>query len=120
MIPLHITLQNSVPKFSHSKNNVIEIKGNVIYLYVRITAGASADKILGLWSDYSSRQYLKISLKAQAVDNKANKSLLKFFAKKLNIAQSNIAIISGELSKYKKLQIIGLELSRLEKLICED
>lgn len=109
-----------MPKFSHSKHKAIAIKDNIICLYVRITAGAKADKILGLWSDDSSRHYLKISLKEPAVDNKANKALLKFFAKKLNIAQSNISIVNGELTKYKKLQIVGVELSHLEQLLYED
>lgn len=48
---------------------------------------------------------LKIKITAQPIENKANKALIEFFAKKLRIAKSNIQIIKGELNKEKTLLI---------------
>jgi uncharacterized protein len=48
---------------------------------------------------------LKIKITAQPIENKANKALIEFLAKKLKIAKSNIQIIKGELNKEKTLLI---------------
>lgn len=49
--------------------------------------------------------FLKVKIAAQPIENKANKALIEFLAKKLKIPKSNIHIIKGELSKEKTLLI---------------
>jgi len=48
---------------------------------------------------------LRISIKKPPDNNQANKELIKFLAKELKIAPSNIEIISGQTSRQKKLAI---------------
>lgn len=56
----------------------------------------------------NANEELKIKITAQPVENKANKALIEFLAKKLRTAKSNIQIIKGELSKEKTLLIQGI------------
>ncbi|MDD3435533.1 MAG: DUF167 domain-containing protein [Candidatus Gastranaerophilales bacterium] len=60
---------------------------------------------------------LKIKITAQPIENKANKALVEFLAKKLKIAKSNIQITKGELSKEKTLLIQGLNKEEFFKVI---
>lgn len=52
---------------------------------------------------------LKVKVTAQPIENKANKALIEFLAKKLKTAKSNIQIIKGELNKEKTLLIQGFD-----------
>jgi uncharacterized protein (TIGR00251 family) len=46
---------------------------------------------------------LKIKLTAPPVDNAANKMCLKFMAKSLGVAKSNLEIITGHASRHKQI-----------------
>ncbi|MEJ2285521.1 MAG: DUF167 domain-containing protein [Desulfobacterales bacterium] len=46
---------------------------------------------------------LKIKLTAPPVDNAANKMCLKFLAKSLGVAKSNLEIIAGHQSRHKQI-----------------
>ncbi|MCX5921751.1 MAG: DUF167 domain-containing protein [Candidatus Dependentiae bacterium] len=48
---------------------------------------------------------LKCFLKSPAEQGKANKELVKFTAKTLGIAQDRVTIMSGEISRNKRLKI---------------
>lgn len=48
---------------------------------------------------------LKIKIQEVPEDGKANKAVVKFLAKQLNIAKGDITIISGEKQHNKKLKI---------------
>ncbi|MFO7928695.1 MAG: DUF167 domain-containing protein [Candidatus Humimicrobiaceae bacterium] len=74
------------------------MKTEIINLYVK--PGSSINKIDGKYKDY-----IKIRIRAKPVRGKANKSLLEFLAKILAIPKSNISIISGQKSNYKKLSV---------------
>ena len=50
-------------------------------------------------------EYLKINIISVPEKGKANQELVNWLAKKLNIAKSDISIISGELDRLKKLLI---------------
>lgn len=53
--------------------------------------------------------YIKIKITAPPVENKANKVLVEFLAKKLGIAKSKIKIVRGETSKLKTLSIEDID-----------
>ena len=76
------------------------MKKNCYYLKVKITPNARMNKILEYKEDI-----LRISIKKPPDNNQANKELIKFLAKELKIAPSNIEIISGQTSRQKKLAI---------------
>jgi len=73
-----------------------------IKLGVRVIPNSSRCEICGVIDEN-----LKIKLDVPPVDGKANEKLVKFLSKTLNIAKTNISIISGETSKNKKIFIKG-------------
>ncbi len=50
---------------------------------------------------------LKIQIHAPPVEGKANKELLRFLAKTLGCAKSDLALVSGELSREKTVLVSG-------------
>lgn len=61
--------------------------------------------------------YIKIKITAPPVENKANKVLVEFLAKKLGIAKSKIKIIRGETSKLKTLSIEDFDEEKFNALL---
>ncbi len=61
---------------------------------------AKTDEFSGLHGDS-----LKIRIKAPPVDGKANAYLIKFIAKAFGVAKNKVSIISGELSREKRICI---------------
>lgn len=57
---------------------------------------------------------IKVKIKAPPVDGKANQYLVKFLAKKLGIAKSNVEILKGHTNPIKRLQI-NMEESEVKK-----
>lgn len=51
---------------------------------------------------------LKVKVAAVPVEGAANAELIKFIAKQLKVPKSNIALISGQTSKRKTLQVEGI------------
>ena len=79
-------------------------QGNALFLRVYIQPRASKNEIAGCYDDK-----LKIRLTAPAIEDKANKALIEFLAKKISVAKSAIQIISGEHSRTKLVKIDGLD-----------
>lgn len=69
-------------------------------LSVHLVPNASRDEIVG-WHDGA----LKIRLAAPPVDGKANEALIRFLAKKIDCAPSEIEIVSGQSSKRKRVSL---------------
>jgi len=74
-------------------------KGGTL-LTLRVTPGASQSSIDGIHGDL-----LKVRVKSPPADGKANKELLKFLARTLDIRPGNIEIIRGHKSRQKTVQI---------------
>lgn len=76
-----------------------------IILSVKITPNASEQSIKGVVKSADGSDFLRISIVSVPEKGKANKELIKFLSKELDIAKSNIEIISGESNHFKKLKI---------------
>ena len=93
-----------------------EEKDGCIILNVRVIPRASKDAIQGVMGDA-----LKIRITAPPVEGKANAHLVKFLSKHWKIPRANIAILSGETGRNKRLRISNpsdemlKELSRSEQ-----
>lgn len=83
-----------------------------IELKLKITPGSKLDKVLGVLG----KERLKISLKTAAEKGKANKDLIRFLAKKLNINQSQIILIRGDISPEKTILINELNLDQIKTI----
>jgi uncharacterized protein (TIGR00251 family) len=51
---------------------------------------------------------LKIALTAPPVDGAANKALVEFVAKTLGVPKGRVTLVSGETSRRKTLEVVGI------------
>lgn len=76
---------------------------------VRLTPGASVDRIDGWDVDAEGRAVLKVRVRARPVEGEANTALLKFLAKTLGVPKSAVTLQRGGQSRLKMIQIDGLD-----------
>ena len=77
-------------------------------LPVRLTPGASADRIDGWDVDAEGRPVLKVRVRARPIEGEANEALVKLIAKALGVPKSTVAIQRGGQSRTKILLIESL------------
>jgi uncharacterized protein (TIGR00251 family) len=73
-----------------------------IALNLHCQPGAKLTKVVGLHNGF-----LKISLQAPALENKANEMLLAWLSKQLRVPQKQIQLLSGQNSRIKRVEIWG-------------
>ena len=72
-------------------------------LRFHIIPNAKTDAVIGSYGDA-----IKVKLRAQAVEGKANAALRCFLAEELNIPQRAIVLVHGQRSRDKVIRIDGL------------
>lgn len=77
-------------------------------LAIRLTPGASADRIDGWDTDPDGRPILKVRVRARPVEGEANAALLKLLAKTLGLPKSAVSLARGGQSRTKIISIDGL------------
>lgn len=80
----------------------------MINLEIKITAGAKSNR----FKKENGNYYIRIM--AKAINGKANKSIIEFLSKELNLKKKDIEIIRGEKSS-KKIISINIEDNILEE-----
>jgi len=80
----------------------------VARLAVKLTPGASADRLDGWDVDAGGRPVLKVRVRARPVEGEANEALVKFLARALGVAKSAVSVQRGGQSRSKILEIVGL------------
>jgi len=78
---------------------------------VRVAPRASRAAVLGVHAGA-----LKVSLTAPPVDGAANAALVKLLAKRLGVARGRVAIVSGERSRDKTVEVEGLDAGAVRAL----
>ncbi|MFV0341163.1 MAG: DUF167 domain-containing protein [Parachlamydiaceae bacterium] len=73
-----------------------------VVIALKIVPKAHRHEILGWENDE-----LKVRLKAVPEKGKANDALLRFLAEKFDIAPSRITLVSGAVSRHKRVRISG-------------
>ena len=61
----------------------------------------------------------KIHLTAPAVEGKANRACIEFFARALQVPRSAVHIVSGETSRHKRIEIEGVSQDALDRFLTE-
>jgi uncharacterized protein (TIGR00251 family) len=79
---------------------------------VRVQPRASRDEIVGEHQDG-----LKIRLTAPPVDDRANDALRKLLAARLNVPVAAVRIASGERSRTKRVEILGVTAAMIQALL---
>jgi uncharacterized protein (TIGR00251 family) len=77
-----------------------EEKEGFLIVSIRVIPRAAKHGIQGMLGDA-----LKIRIKAPPVEGKANAALIKFLSKQWKIPRANLAILSGETGRNKRLRI---------------
>lgn len=80
------------------------------YLKVRIIPRAKQNQISALLEDGT----FKIRVQAPPIDGKANKAVIKYLSKILDINRSKIHIVSGEKARDKKISFDGYKIGQIE------
>ncbi len=93
-----------------------EEKDNGYILRVRLTPNSSCCRINGLFFDEHNQAYLKINVVSVPENGKANKELIDFLAKMLNIPKSAITIVNGMQNRLKKIYITNVDAKNISKL----
>ena len=81
---------------------------SLAHLAVRLTPGASADRIDGWDMDAEGRPVLKVRVRARPVEGQANEALVRLLASALGVAKSAVSLQRGGQSRTKILAIEGL------------
>jgi uncharacterized protein len=86
----------------------ITVKADTILFRVRVQPRASRDAIEG-----EHTGALKVRLTAPPVEGRANESLRRLLAGRLNVPPSAVRILSGENSRNKRVSIAGVTRAQL-------
>jgi uncharacterized protein (TIGR00251 family) len=73
-----------------------------LQLKLYVQPRAKKNKVIGLHGGC-----LKVAITAPPIEDKANKYLIKFFAKCFNVAKNQVEITKGHNSRYKTLLVSG-------------
>jgi len=91
----------------------------VARLAVKLTPGASADRLDGWDVDAGGRPVLKVRVRARPVEGEANEALVKFLARALGVAKSAVSVQRGGQSRSKILEIVGLSEDEVKSRITD-
>ncbi|MBX9616986.1 MAG: DUF167 family protein [Caulobacteraceae bacterium] len=78
-------------------------------LAVKLTPGASADRIDGWDVDPEGRPVLKVRVRARPVEGEANAALILLLAKALGLSRSSVSLARGGQSRLKMIEVDGLD-----------
>lgn len=87
-------------------------KNGKVSFVVRVQPRASRNEIVG-----EHQGGLKIRLTAPPVDDRANEALRKLLATRLNVPLAAVRITSGEHSRTKRVEILGVTAAMIEALL---
>ena len=101
-------MQHELPIWIERSAKDSSVYGMMIYCQ----PGAKKTEVQGL---HDGR--LKIRLAAPPVEGKANDALIAWVSKLIRLPQHSIRLVSGELSRVKRLELSGLSDAQLQQLI---
>lgn len=86
---------------------------------MRLTPGASADRIEGWDADAEGRPVLKVRVRARPVEGEANAALLKLLARALGVPKSAVCLERGGQSRTKTISVAGLTINDLRSRLTD-
>lgn len=86
-------------------------RGDCTYIDLKVKPGANKDEIIDVLN-----HRLRVSLKAEAQDGKANNALIKLIAKFFSVGKSSVTLVSGSRSRLKTIKIDARFDELLEKI----
>ena len=83
-------------------------------LPVRVIPNAPKTAITGMRGDE-----MVLRVNAPASDGKANRVAIRFLARMFGVSTSSIQLVSGEKSRHKKFEIVGLESGEIREKLAD-
>ncbi len=93
-------------------NAPFRVEGEELLLRVKVLPNAGRNQLAGLRGEE-----LAVRLSAQPRKGEANRELLRFLAKSLQIPRGSIRIVTGETSGHKLLRLPAEARGRLERFL---
>ena len=99
--------------------SVLDVRPNLergtVVVAVRVQPRASKNEVAGVMEGA-----LKIRLQAPALEDRANEALCEFLAELLKRPKSAVRILSGERSRTKRVEVLGVTAAEVEALLGEE
>jgi uncharacterized protein len=89
-----------------------------VTLAVRAQPGAKKTAIIGVYGEGATAQ-LKIAVQGPPVEGRANEALIAFLAGFFAVSRTNVALISGELSRSKVFLLRGVVRAQAETALAK-
>lgn len=86
-----------------------DVQNNGYVVRIKVIPNASCVAAKEIVEDADGRWYLKVTVNAVPEKGKANKELVAWLAKQLNISKSSFSILSGESERFKRILIASAE-----------
>lgn len=83
-----------------------------VRLSIRVVPRASRDRI-----GRGDGGQIRVWVTAPPAEGKANKAVIKLLSKRLGVPKSRLSIVSGASSRNKVLEVDGLEMGDVDRLI---
>ena len=83
-------------------------------LPVRVIPNAPKTAITGMRGDE-----MVLRVNAPASDGKANRAAIRFLARMFGVSMSSIYLVSGEKSRHKKFEIVGLKPGEIRERLAD-
>ena len=93
----------------------IQERDGAAIVSVRVQPRASRDELAG-----EMNGALKVRLQAPAVENHANDALIEFLAQLLKTPKSAVRILSGDRSRFKRIEIRGVTAQQIQALLVKE
>lgn len=84
-----------------------EIKDGSVVIKVKVTPSAKQNSIKQPAINDAGDHYIPISITTAPEKGKANKAVIKMLAKEWHLPKSVFSVISGEITRHKKIKILG-------------
>ena len=91
--------------------NVVE-SGDGCTFRVRVVPRSARNEVTALHGEA-----LRIRLVAPPVDGKANQALRTFLAEQLEVSASSVEVVTGHVSRHKRVRVAGVPASAVRELI---
>jgi uncharacterized protein len=89
-----------------------------VTLAVRVQPGAKKTAITGVYGEGATTQ-LKIAVQAPPIEGRANEALIAFLAGFFAVSRTNVALVSGGLSRSKVFLLRGLARAQAETALVQ-
>lgn len=103
--PKIYAVKNKLVQNSNASLYPWQKKDDCVLFCIKLTPRAAHDRVQGILYDPKGQPFLKISVTAPPVDGRANKAVIQFLAKKMNIEPTMLSFVRGETNNYKVLKI---------------